>query len=109
MADAIRNDELHKYEQKRKADAEYCILTAAKLISPIIEHNFSAGYEWCVTAIKNSIFFPLAADLEINKAVMYLKQQNMTEAIDTLKIFEKESKIASSAATNLSFIYYLVK
>lgn len=59
-------------------------------------------------AIKNSAFSHLAGDLEINKAVMFLKQCHMTEAIDTLKIFEKESKIATSAATNLSFIYFLV-
>lgn len=43
IAAAIRNDDLHTYELKRRSDAEYCILTAAKLIAPHIEENFSAG------------------------------------------------------------------
>ena len=50
----------------------------------------------------------LANDLEINKAVMYLKQKEFGLAVDTLKAFEKqETKVASTAATNLSFLYFL--
>lgn len=61
-----------------------------------------------MAAIKNSEYAQLASDLEINKAVMFLKQNQLGEAIDTLKAFEKDSDIALNAATNLSFIYYLV-
>lgn len=116
------------YEQKRREDAEYCILTAAKLIAPHIEETFSAGvlllcvflsmhftslysdysgYDWCVDAMKSSEYARLASDLEINKAVMYLKQRQLPEAIETLRTLDKESNIAVNAATNLCFIYYL--
>lgn len=118
---------MHVYEQKRREDAEYCILTAAKLIAPHIEETFSAGvlqlciffyqctshyfyylgYDWCVDAMKSSEYARLASDLEINKAVMYLKQRQLPEAIETLKALDKESNIAVNAATNLCFIYYL--
>lgn len=125
IAMAIQNDDLHKYETKLCKDAEYCILTAAKLIAPLIENSFSmgevesttlfqvffiffVGYDWCVASIKNSEYARLASDLEINKAVMFLKQNQLSEAIDTLKAFEKDSVIAINAAVNLSFIYYLV-
>ncbi|KAJ3629284.1 hypothetical protein MTP99_013684 [Tenebrio molitor] len=104
---AIQNDDLHKYEMKKCKDAEYCILTAAKLIAPLIENTFSMGYDWCVASIKNSEYARLASDLEINKAVMFLKQNQLSDAIDTLKAFEKDSVIAINAAVNLSFIYYL--
>lgn len=107
LALAIQNDDLHKYESQKRKDAEYCILTAAKLIAPYVEDSFSEGYDWCVSAIKSSEYAPLASDLEINKAVMFLKQNQLSEAIDTLKAFEKDSDIALNAATNLSFIYYL--
>ncbi|KAJ3660276.1 hypothetical protein Zmor_004731 [Zophobas morio] len=107
IAMAIQNDDLHKYETKLCKDAEYCILTAAKLIAPLIENSFSMGYDWCVASIKNSEYARLASDLEINKAVMFLKQNQLSEAIDTLKAFEKDSVIAINAAVNLSFIYYL--
>lgn len=107
IAAAIRNDDLHIYEMNKRADAEYCILTAAKIVAPLIEDNFSAGYDYCVEAIKGSEYARLAGELEINKAVMFLKQRHLPEAIETLKAFDKESNIATSAATNLSFIYYL--
>ena len=50
----------------------------------------------------------LANDLEINKAVMFLRQKDFASAVETLKAFEKqETKVASTASTNLSFLYFL--
>ncbi|KAF5300708.1 hypothetical protein FQA39_LY11070 [Lamprigera yunnana] len=109
LAGAIRNDELHTYEKKKRTDAEFCVLTAAKLIAPLIENGFSEGYDWCVSVIKNSEYGHLAGDLEINKAVMFLKQKQVSEAIDTLKSFGNESNIGANAAINLSFIYFQQK
>lgn len=40
---AIRNDDLHMYEKKKRAEAEYCVITAAKLIAPLLENSFSEG------------------------------------------------------------------
>ncbi|XP_076068805.1 intraflagellar transport protein 88-like protein nompB isoform X2 [Oratosquilla oratoria] len=108
ILEVIRNDSLRKMERQMKEEAERSILTAAKLISPVIETTFSAGYNWCVDAIKGSQYADLANDLEINKAVMYLRQKNFKDAVETLKAFEKkETKVASTAATNLSFLYFL--
>ncbi|XP_047741162.1 intraflagellar transport protein 88 homolog [Hyalella azteca] len=110
ILEVIRNDSLRKVERQLRQEAERAILTAAKLISPVIEEDYSAGYNWCVNAIKNSAYPELASDLEINKAVMFLRQKNFREAVDTLKMFEKkETKVASTAATNLSFLYILQK
>lgn len=40
---------------------------------------------------------------------MFLKQKETVHAIETLKAFEKkDTKVQSTAATNLSFIYFLV-
>lgn len=59
--------------------------------------------------MKVSHYSPLAGNLEINKAIMFLKNRDLQLAIDTLKGFEKqENKVAGAAAANLSFIYYLV-
>lgn len=58
--------------------------------------------------MKSSEYARLAGDLEINKAVMFLKQRQVNEAIDTLKAFSNESSIVGSAAINLSFIYFQV-
>ncbi|TPP59826.1 Intraflagellar transport protein 88 [Fasciola gigantica] len=117
ILEVIRNDELRMYEKKRKAQAENFIKMAAKLIAPAIESNFHAGYDWCIEQVKMSNFHELAHDLEIDKAVMYLKQRDFhqdggkslhSKAIETLKSFErKDTRVASTAATNLSFLYFL--
>ncbi|CAH0385131.1 unnamed protein product [Bemisia tabaci] len=108
LAEVVRNDSLTVLERQMKQEAEKCILTAAKLISPVIGDSYSAGYNWCLDAIKSSLYAPLAGDLEINKAISFLCQGEIPQAIDSLKLFDKrESKVASAALTNLSFIYLL--
>ena len=78
---------------------------------PILSADF---YEFhvifrCVEQVKNSQYIDLAHDLEIDKAIMFLKQKDFNQAIETLKSFEKkDSKVACTAATNLSFLYFLV-
>jgi intraflagellar transport protein 88 len=62
----------------------------------------------CIDLVKNSSYANLAHDLEIQKALVYLKAKNFNMAIETLKDFERRDvKVASSAATNLSFLYFL--
>ena len=110
IMEVIKNDSLRRLERVKKHESENHILTAAKLISPMIEDSFSAGYNWCVDTIKMSAqHSQLANDLEINKAVMFLRQKDFGSAIDTLKAFERQegTKIASTASTNLSFLYLL--
>uniref|UniRef100_A0AAY4DSB4 Intraflagellar transport 88 n=1 Tax=Denticeps clupeoides TaxID=299321 RepID=A0AAY4DSB4_9TELE len=108
--EAIKNDKLHQMERERKALAEKFIMTAAKLIAPAIESTFAAGFDWCVDMVKGSLYVELANDLEINKAITYLRQKDFNQAVETLKTFEKkESRVKSAAATNLSFLYFLEK
>ena len=108
LLEVIKNDELRKLDKQKRHDSEWCILTAAKLIAPVIGDTFSQGYEWCVEQIRNSVYSHLANDLEINKAVKHLRKREFNEAIAALKSFEKrDNKSASTAATNLSFLYLL--
>lgn len=72
--------------------------------------NYNRIFYRCVDTIKSSTYGPLAADLEISKAMVFLHNRETQLAIDTLKMFEnRESKANSSAATMLSFIYFLVR
>uniref|UniRef100_A0A3B1JA55 Intraflagellar transport protein 88 homolog n=1 Tax=Astyanax mexicanus TaxID=7994 RepID=A0A3B1JA55_ASTMX len=110
VIEAIKNDQLHQMERERKALAEKCIMTSAKLIAPAIETSFAAGFDWCVDMVKSSQYVELANDLEINKAITYLRQKDFNQAVETLKTFEKkDSRVKSAAATNLSFLYFLEK
>ncbi|KAG5283099.1 hypothetical protein AALO_G00038280 [Alosa alosa] len=108
VIEAIKNDQLHQMERDRKALAEKYIMTSAKLIAPAIENSFAAGFDWCVDMVKSSQYVELANDLEINKAITYLRQRDFNQAVETLKTFEKkDSRVKSAAATNLSFLYFL--
>ncbi|XP_029385569.1 intraflagellar transport protein 88 homolog isoform X2 [Echeneis naucrates] len=110
VIEAIKNDKLHQMERDLKALAEKYIMTAAKLIAPAIETSFAAGFDWCVDMVKSSQYVELANDLEINKAITYLRQKDFKQAVETLKTFEKkDSRVKSAAATNLSFLYFLEK
>ncbi|XP_036397037.1 intraflagellar transport protein 88 homolog isoform X3 [Megalops cyprinoides] len=110
VIEAIKNDQLHQMEREKKALAEKFIMTAAKLIAPVIEGSFAAGFDWCVEMVKTSQYVELANDLEINKAITYLRQRDFNQAVETLKMFEKkDSRVKSAAATNLSFLYFLEK
>ncbi|XP_043271639.1 intraflagellar transport protein 88 homolog isoform X2 [Venturia canescens] len=108
LNEVIKVDELSKLEKEMKLEAEKTILSAAKLIAPVIEDTLSAGFAWCVEAIRSSAYGPLAADLEINKAMVFLHNRETSLAIETLKAFEnRETKANSAASTMLSFIYFL--
>uniref|UniRef100_W5MY78 Intraflagellar transport protein 88 homolog n=1 Tax=Lepisosteus oculatus TaxID=7918 RepID=W5MY78_LEPOC len=108
VIEAIKNDQLRQMERERKALAEKFIMTSAKLIAPAIEASFAAGFDWCVEMVKSSQYVELANDLEINKAITYLRQRDFNQAVETLKTFEKkDSRVKSAAATNLSFLYFL--
>uniref|UniRef100_A0A8C4GPU5 Intraflagellar transport protein 88 homolog n=1 Tax=Dicentrarchus labrax TaxID=13489 RepID=A0A8C4GPU5_DICLA len=81
IIEAIKNDKLHQMER-----------------------------DLCVDMVKSSQYVELANDLEINKAITYLRQKDFNQAVETLKTFEKkDSRVKSAAATNLSFLYFLEK
>ncbi|KAI0213548.1 Intraflagellar transport 88 [Lamellibrachia satsuma] len=108
IQEVIKNDALRKIEREKKAEAERCIMMAAKIIAPAIEESFSDGYDWCNDQVKMSQYLDLAHSLEIDKAIGYLRQKDFQQAVETLKSFEKkDTKVAATAATNLSFLYIL--
>ena len=79
--EAISSDPLRALERQRKTLAERTIVQAAKMIAPYIEeHNFSAGFDWCVNQVKQSTYGELASDLEIHKALTYLKEHSFEPA-----------------------------
>lgn len=78
LIEAIKDDSLRKIEKERKSKAEKTILTAAKLIAPVIESSFAVGFDWCIERVKESMYSELASELEITKALTYLKQNDVT-------------------------------
>jgi intraflagellar transport protein 88 len=81
---------------------------AAKLIAPSIEDDIIKGYEWILEQLKSSSYPEAENEIEICKAMAYLKKKNIEKSIETLKGFEKKDKlIMARIATNISFLYFL--
>ncbi|XP_054230998.1 intraflagellar transport protein 88 homolog isoform X11 [Homo sapiens] len=74
------------------------------------DHLRQMERERCVEVVKASQYVELANDLEINKAVTYLRQKDYNQAVEILKVLEKkDNRVKSAAATNLSALYYMGK
>lgn len=107
--EAIRADELSQWETKQQQFTRKAILMTANLISGVIEESFDEGYNWCVDTIKSSRHQSLASELDLNRAIMFLKQDDPQQAIESLQYFEKrETNVAISASINLTFIHLMM-
>ena len=104
------NEDMLKEELKtRKRDAHRFIIQSAKLIAPIIEDNDEIlGLDWIIEQLKNSRFPEIESEMEICKAMAFLKKKHIDKAIQTLKSFEKKDQaLMARAASNISFLYFL--
>ncbi|KAJ1343545.1 hypothetical protein BSLG_001814 [Batrachochytrium salamandrivorans] len=107
--EVFNEDALRSIARNRQKTIERYIILAAKLIAPRIDTTFTIGYDWIIESLKSSaINADMASELQIAKSIQYLKTKDFMLAIETLKTFEKkEPKLVGTAATNLSFLYFL--
>merc|ERR1711871_423341 len=112
-----REEDTHEHKErdplrveviKRQKAAKRLILTGAKLIAPYIDaREWVAGYEWVFESLKQD-YAVIASEMEIKKAVTYLRKKQFDKAIEVFKSFEKKDHaLKAKAATNLSFLYFL--
>ncbi|XP_046866865.1 intraflagellar transport protein 88 homolog [Drosophila willistoni] len=104
---ALKTDELATYTKQKRNVEKRSITMIVDLISPIIEENYNDGYNWCIEVIRTSNLSWLANEMELNKALVYLRQNDVNQAIETLQMYDRKSEgsMTASALTNLSFIY----
>ncbi|KAJ8973762.1 hypothetical protein NQ317_017564 [Molorchus minor] len=108
IARAIQNDDLHNYENQKRKDAEYCILTAAKLIAPLVEDTFSEGYDWCQGDYENAIKYgeivkitnAKSANGYVNYGACLMAKGHLEEAITC---FQKALEYAQHISSNFQF------
>lgn len=110
IGDANPQDQLNEEIKEKKRVAIKYITDAAKLISPIIEQDdVILGYQWIIDCLQQNQNFPeVESEIDICKALAFLKKKNIDSAIETLKSFEKKDKLLmAKAASNISFLYFL--
>jgi intraflagellar transport protein 88 len=117
--DMFRHDDLKRDRNARRKKLNRYVFQAAKLLAPVIEQDFAAGYDWVIeflkqprapqssTSVKQG-FAKIAMEMEIAKGIAFLKRKNINAAIEVFKSFEnKDAGMIDHAATNLSFLFYL--
>lgn len=107
-------DELHVALKTKRSQARRCIMRAAKLIAPKIAQDVVQGYEFLIEQLRAAQLMDIAGEMEVSKAVHYLKCRQLDKARDTLRELEKREEqeqdpgTRSRAATNLAFISLLL-
>lgn len=63
------------------------ILTAARLISPVIERSGPVpGFDWCIEALTGAQHSALASEVALAKAGWFLDHQAFGDAVSVLKV-----------------------
>ncbi|CAI2386595.1 unnamed protein product [Moneuplotes crassus] len=101
-------DPLKEYFKAKKKEALKSITDAAKLIAPVIEEDVVQGYDWVVEMLRTANLQEVESEIEIAKAVHFIKTKDIEKAIELFKSFEKKDNIMMArAANNISFLYFL--
>jgi len=105
----VRDDGLKEELRKRKTEAKNMVSAAARLVAPVIDKaGIDAGYQWVIGQLTAAGSVTLANELEMDKALSYLRDKKFEKAVEVLKEFErKEHLLKAKASTNLSFLYFL--
>jgi intraflagellar transport protein 88 len=101
-------DPLKTWLKEKKKEALKYISCAAKLVAPFVEDDIIAGYEYVCEALKAASLPEVESEMEIGKAIHYIKNKEIETAIESFKAFEKKDKIMMAmASNNISFLYFL--
>merc|ERR1719181_1164042 len=105
---ALMNDDLLVDLRERQKKAESYIALAAKLIAPGVEKDLETGFNSIIEQLKTQDYPHLASELEMTRAITFLKKREFEKATEAFKQLEnKDHDLASGASNNLSFLYFL--
>lgn len=74
----------------------------------MVESDIAIGYDYVIEALKAANLPEVESEMEIQKAIHYIKTKEIERAIESFKAFEKKDKIMMAmASNNISFLYFL--
>lgn len=88
--------------------ASHFLLTAARLIAPVMDgDDWAAGYDWVCSALDDR-HKELAAHIKLEQATQKLHRKEFDSTLKSLKSLQKkDSQVKSATSTNLSFVSFL--
>lgn len=75
----VQHDELQEALRAKQNQALKYILTAARLIAPVLHSNFVEGYDWVVEGLKDQHYVALANEMEMDKAIQHLHRREFVQ------------------------------
>ena len=107
LDDVLNEDGLKNQLRAKQRQGNKYISVAAKLLAPVIEADTVSGFNWVVDMLRANSQQNLATEIEIAKALYFMRSKQFDKAIEVLKSYEKkDTQLVAHAATNLSFIYF---
>ena len=107
LDDVLNEDGLKEQLKKKQRQGNRYISVAAKLLAPVVEQDIVSGFNWVGDMLKAQSQQALATEIEIAKALYFMRSKEFDKAIEVLKSYEKKDQtLVAHAATNLSFIYF---
>jgi hypothetical protein len=102
-------DALHLHLRRKQTEAEGYILTAARLIAPLLQPgSWSAGFDWCRERLNAASYGTLASEVQLARANEHLARKEYAAAVALLKKFGRsDSRQRAAAAVNLSTLSLL--
>jgi len=107
-----RPDFLREEMRRRRKEATHYLLQAGNLIAPVVEGGreggWNSGFMWVVEALRRGNHDEVSGQVELERALAFLREKQFDAAVEVLKAFEKkDERVKALAASNLSFIYFL--
>ena len=98
--------------RRRRKEATHYLLQAGNLIAPVVEGGreggWNSGFMWVVEALRRGNHDEVSGQVELERALAFLREKQFDAAVEVLKAFEKkDERVKALAASNLSFIYFL--
>ena len=107
LDDVLQTDGLKEQLRAKQRQGGKYLSAASKLLAPVIETDIVSGFNWVVDVLRAQTHPELASELEIAKALHFMRAKQFHKAIEVLKSYErKDQQLVAHAATNLSFIYF---
>ena len=101
-------DPLKEYLIIRKKESSAIIVNTALVMTHFLEKDPLDAFSFIIDSLKRSNMIDMQNEVEMAKAMYFLKKRDIAKTIDIMKNFENKNKnLISRVANNISFLYFV--
>ena len=99
---------LKEYLIIRKKESSSIIVNTALVMTHFLEKDPLDAFAFIIDALKRNNMVDMQNEVEMAKAMYFLKKRDIAKTIDIMKNFENKNKnLISRVANNISFLYFV--